>query len=89
MRNTKRAASASTPARAPDPSDEYLTTEEAARILKRSSKTFEFWRLVGQGPPFYRQGRLIRYLRSEVMAWGASHRVANENLETKPMQRRA
>ena len=62
----------------PDPTDEYLTTDEAARILKRSPKTLEYWRLVGQGPPFYRQGRAIRYLLSEVMAWGASHRIANQ-----------
>ena len=54
----------------------YLTTEEAAKRLKRSVKTLEYSRLVGQGPPFYRQGRVIRYLLSEVLAWGASRRVA-------------
>jgi hypothetical protein len=64
----------------PDPSDEYLTTLEAAKRLKRSAKTLEYWRLVGKGPPFYRQERAIRYLLSEVLAWGAGHRVVNQNI---------
>jgi len=59
--------------------DEFLTTEEAAKRLKRSAKTLEHWRRVGDGPPFYRQGRAVRYLLSEVMAWGMAapegHRV--------------
>jgi hypothetical protein len=65
----------------PDPNDEYLTTEEAATKLKRSPKTLEYWRALGDGPPFYRQGRAIRYLLSEVMGWGASHRVSNQGIE--------
>ena len=67
-----------THAAAPDPSDEYLTTEEAAQRLKRSPKVLEYWRSVNQGPPYYRQGRVIRYLLTEVMAWGATHRVASQ-----------
>ena len=62
----------------PDPGDEFLTTEEAAKRLKRSSKTLEYWRLMAKGPPFYRQGRAIRYLLSEIMAWGASNRIVNQ-----------
>jgi hypothetical protein len=65
----------------PDVNDEYLTTEEAARILKRSAKTLEYWRLVGKGPPYYRQIRAVRYLRSELLAWGASQRVASQTIE--------
>jgi hypothetical protein len=65
--------------RAPAPGDEFLTTEEAAKKLKRSTKTLEYWRLAGLGPPFYRQRRAIRYLANEVMAWGASRRVAPQN----------
>jgi hypothetical protein len=30
--------------RAPAPDDEFLTTEEAAKRLKRSAKTLEYWR---------------------------------------------
>ena len=64
---------------APAPSDEFLTTEEAAKRLKRSVKTLEYWRMAGLGPPFYRQQRSVRYLLSEVLAWGASCRVAPQN----------
>src|SRR5215470_18087485 len=64
---------------APAPSDEFLTTEEAAKKLKRSAKTLEYWRQAGLGPPFYRQQRGVRYLLSEVMAWGASCRVEGQN----------
>ena len=61
---------------APAPGDEFLTTEEAAKRLKRSAKTLEYWRTAGLGPPFYRQQRGVRYLLSEVMAWGVNCRVA-------------
>ena len=35
--------------RALAPSDEFLTTEEAAKKLKRSAKTLEYWRTAGLG----------------------------------------
>jgi hypothetical protein len=79
LRTGKKPPPAYTPG--PDPTDEYLTTEETAKRLKRSTKTLEYWRLVGQGPPFYRQGRAIRYLLSEVLAWGASRRVVPDKVE--------
>ena len=66
--------------RAPAPGDEFLTTDEAAKRLKRSAKTLEYWRTAGLGPPFYRQQRGVRYLLSEVMAWGASCRVDGQNV---------
>ena len=82
--STRRAAPAKQtpiPARTapPGPADEYLTTDEAAKRLKRSPKVLEYWRSVGRGPSFYRQGRVVRYLLSEVMAWGAVHRVAGRD----------
>jgi hypothetical protein len=55
--------------RAPEPGDEFLTTQQAATILKRSTKTLEFWRLLNKGPRFYKQGRVVRYLRSELFQW--------------------
>jgi hypothetical protein len=79
--STKRPGRFSAGTPAPDPEDKYLLTAEAAEILRRPIKTLEYWRLIGDGPPYYRQGRLIRYLRSEVLAWGASHRVANQGIE--------
>jgi hypothetical protein len=68
--------------RALAPSDEFLTTEEAAKKLKRSAKTLEYWRTAGLGPPFYRQQRGVRYLLSEIMAWGASRRIDGQNTST-------
>jgi hypothetical protein len=69
----------SAPTAAPDPDDVFLTTEETARRLRRSPKVLEYWRLVGQGPPFYRQGRVVRYLLSEVVAWGTRCRVTGRD----------
>jgi len=71
----KSIASERSLAAARSPADEYLTTVEAAARLKRSPKTLEYWRLVGYGPPYYRQRRAIRYLLSEVFAWGAADRT--------------
>jgi hypothetical protein len=67
--------------RAPAPGDEFLTTEEAAKRLKRSAKTLEYWRMAGLGPPFYRQQRSVRYLASEILVWGVSCRVAPQRPE--------
>ena len=67
--------------RAPAPGDEFLITDEAAKRLKRSAKTLEYWRTAGLGPPFYRQQRGVRYLLSEVLAWGVSCRVAPQRPE--------
>jgi len=53
-----------------DPNEELLTTEEAAALTKMSVKWFERKRYERQGgPPFRRQGRTIRYLKSELMTW--------------------
>jgi hypothetical protein len=64
---------------APGAGDEFLTTEESAKRLKRSAKTLEYWRTAGLGPPFYRQQRSVCYLASEILAWGVSCRVAPQN----------
>jgi Helix-turn-helix domain len=50
--------------------DEFLTTKQAAEILQRSVKTLEYWRTLRSGPRFYKQGRVVRYLRSDVLVWG-------------------
>jgi hypothetical protein len=57
------------------PTDDFLNTEQAAHILQRSKKTLEFWRVLNKGPRYYRQGRAIRYLRSDLLRWGMSHCV--------------
>lgn len=49
--------------------DEMLTTAEAARLTKMSRAWFERKRWEGEGPPYYRAGRAVRYIRSELLTW--------------------
>jgi hypothetical protein len=61
---------------APLPPDaDFIDTIQAARILQRSVKTLQFWRVINKGPKYYRQGRVIRYLRSDILRWGMSNAV--------------
>lgn len=57
----------------PDPPD-LLTKDEAAALLRRSPKTLSHWRLTGGGPPAFRVGRRLYYLRSDLLAWLAEQR---------------
>jgi hypothetical protein len=57
------------------PGDAFLTTQQAAQILQRPIKTLEFWRTLRSGPLFYKQGRVVRFMRSDVLAWGMKHCV--------------
>lgn len=57
------------------PPEEFLNTAQAAHILQRSSKTLEFWRILNKGPRYFKQGRVVRYLRSDVFRWGVSQCV--------------
>lgn len=49
--------------------EEMLTTAEAARLTKMSCAWFERKRWEGEGPPYYRAGRAVRYMRSELLEW--------------------
>ena len=51
------------------PGDRFLTAEETAKILATTVNTLSYRRVVGDGPPFYRHGRAIRYLLSDVTVW--------------------
>ena len=51
------------------PGDRFLTAEETAKILGTTVNTLSYRRVIGHGPPFYRHGRAIRYLLSDVMVW--------------------
>lgn len=46
-----------------------MTTKEAGRFLKVSHRTLEDWRLSGQGPPFRKWGRLVRYHISDLISF--------------------
>lgn len=49
--------------------DEMLTTDEAAALLGKSSRTLTMWRGAGQGPPFVKFGNRVRYAKPAVDAW--------------------
>lgn len=52
---------------------EFLTTKEAAKILRLSSRTLEAMRRNGKGPPFTRMGHdqnaKVVYGRNSIRAW--------------------
>jgi hypothetical protein len=48
---------------------ELLTKDEAAALLRRSPKTLSHWRLNGEGPPAFRVGRRLFYLRADLIKW--------------------
>jgi excisionase family DNA binding protein len=49
----------------------YFRPREAADYLRSSESTLAKKRLNGDGPPFVRIGRAIRYRRSDLDAWMA------------------
>lgn len=51
---------------------EWLNERQAARLLALSPKTLEKLRSTGGGPEFLHIGRLVRYSRTELLAWARS-----------------
>ena len=56
------------------PRTKYLNTREAAEYLGLSTRTMGRYRVTGDGPPFYRFGGCVRYLRTELEEWTAGRR---------------
>lgn len=48
---------------------EYLTRDELARELGRSSRTLDRWAVLRIGPPRTRAGRAVLYSRTKVREW--------------------
>lgn len=48
---------------------ELLTVEEAAQRLKVSRHTLNRWRVEGQGPPYLKYARVVRYVAATLDAW--------------------
>lgn len=55
---------------APPTAPEYLTSREAAALLRLSVDTLERLRRGAGGPPFKRVGRRVLYPRAELLAFG-------------------
>jgi predicted DNA-binding transcriptional regulator AlpA len=53
----------------------YLTTQDASAYVGVSHHTLACWRRGGDGPPYLRLGRVVRYVRADLDAWIAAHRV--------------
>lgn len=47
----------------------YLTTEEAAAVLRTPTETLRYWRYVGKGPKSFKVGRRVLYDEDDVRAW--------------------
>lgn len=46
-----------------------LNNGGTAGLLKIRPNTLEIWRTKGEGPPYRKVGRSVRYVESEVIAW--------------------
>lgn len=52
-----------------------MDTAAAAEYLGLQPETLDTWRCRGGGPAFFKAGRLVRYLRSDLDEWLLSRRV--------------
>jgi len=48
---------------------DFITTKEAAKLLRRSEWWLKNLRMVGGGPPYYKIGRGVLYRQSELIGW--------------------
>jgi hypothetical protein len=55
--------------------DAALLPMEAALLLGLSPRTLEGFRFKGEGPPYFRIRRGIRYRRADIVAWIEARRV--------------
>lgn len=59
----------------------FLTTVEAANLVRMAPSTLERFRVVGGGPPYFKVGgkrnAKVLYDRRELIAWVASSRYQN------------
>jgi hypothetical protein len=63
---------------AAEPSDEIpLDTESAAPIIGWASQTLRNKRVTGGGPPYFKVGRKVLYLPSDLRAFMAARRVTS------------
>ena len=67
--------SPSNPVQSLRPGERFVTVNGAAEILDTPVNTLDFWRAMGKGPRFYKQGRNVRYLVSDLLAWGTARAV--------------
>lgn len=59
----------------PSTDDARLHEPDAAQYIAYTTAALRKWRAEGRGPAYVRHGRSVRYLRSDLDAWLAAHRV--------------
>lgn len=59
------------------PPNALLDVEQAALLLGLGRRTLENWRCRGEGPPFLKIGRTVRYAPSDLAHWLESRRCHN------------
>jgi hypothetical protein len=72
--------------KAPTGQPTYITELELAERLGVDVRCLRNWRLRGNGPPFYKLGRLVRYDLSESIEWVKLRRAVST---TEADQRRS
>ena len=60
---------------------DILPTPEAATYLRLSKPTLERLRLTGEGPPYAKLGKAVRYRRADLDAWLASRLIRSTSAE--------
>ena len=63
----------SAPQPAPAAKPEFLTTDEAAALLRLSPRTLEKLRVLGGGPRFRKFGARVVYALADLRAWADSN----------------
>lgn len=61
---------------------DYLSSEEAARTLKVSTRTLHRWGRLRKGPPSIKVGRSVYYRRASIERWLLALETANGPLAT-------
>lgn len=60
----------------PSPS-ELLDSKEAASFLRVTPRTLRNWRHRGDGPPYIKLGRAVRYTKKDLEDWIKAQRVGS------------
>ena len=65
--------------------EELIDTNEAERLTGRPKATLETLRTRGGGPVYFKQGRVVRYRRRDLLEWATSdmHRSTSDNSEDR------
>lgn len=54
---------------------EFLTTQEAADLIRSTPGTLNSWRCRHLGPPFVKRRRSVVYARADLLAWMTTNTV--------------